>query len=88
MNCRNCGMPLTGSKCEYCGTDYSAELGLVLIAKQDPPRNFDAEPCILFANEEPIAIFYDGTVWDADRIQTTPLNDTTLTPSSVWRWNV
>jgi len=26
MNCRNCGMPLTGPKCEYCGTDYSAEL--------------------------------------------------------------
>lgn len=23
MNCRNCGMPVTGNKCEYCGTDYS-----------------------------------------------------------------
>lgn len=21
-NCRNCGMPLTGSVCEYCGTKY------------------------------------------------------------------
>ncbi|MBQ1706908.1 MAG: hypothetical protein II033_03980 [Clostridia bacterium] len=26
MNCRNCGMPLTGPKCEYCDTDYSAEM--------------------------------------------------------------
>lgn len=26
MNCRNCGMPLTGPKCEYCGTDYPAEM--------------------------------------------------------------
>lgn len=90
MNCRNCGMPLTSPKCEYCGTDYSAELGLVLIAKQDPPRNwnFDAEPCMLFANEEPIAIYYDGVVWDADGIKTAPLSDTTLTASSAWRWNL
>lgn len=21
-NCKNCGAPLTGTKCEYCGTDY------------------------------------------------------------------
>ncbi len=22
-NCKNCGAPLHGSKCEYCGTEYS-----------------------------------------------------------------
>lgn len=22
LNCHNCGAPLTGSKCEYCGTMY------------------------------------------------------------------
>ena len=22
-NCKNCGAPLTGDKCEYCGTEYS-----------------------------------------------------------------
>lgn len=87
MNCRNCGMPLTGPKCEYCDTDYSAELGLVLIARP-APRNFDAEPCILFANEEPLAIYYNGTVWDADGIKTAPLSDTKLTASSAWRWNL
>ena len=21
-NCKNCGAPLTGGKCEYCGTEY------------------------------------------------------------------
>ncbi len=94
MNCRNCGMPLTGPKCEYCGTDYSGVyVGGIITPK---PYTFDrdkfikaldAEPCILFANEEPIAIYYDGVVWDADGIQTTPLNDTKLTASSAWRWN-
>lgn len=22
MNCRNCGMPVVGNKCDYCGTMY------------------------------------------------------------------
>jgi hypothetical protein len=24
MNCKNCGAPLRGGKCEYCGTEYDA----------------------------------------------------------------
>ena len=24
MNCKNCGAPLRGGKCEYCGTEYEA----------------------------------------------------------------
>lgn len=23
MNCPNCGAPITGDKCEYCGTEFS-----------------------------------------------------------------
>ena len=23
-NCPNCGAPITGSRCEYCGTDFGA----------------------------------------------------------------
>lgn len=25
-NCHNCGAPLHGYKCEYCGTEYSADV--------------------------------------------------------------
>lgn len=24
-NCKNCGAPLHGTKCEYCGTEYSED---------------------------------------------------------------
>ncbi len=25
-NCKNCGAPLTGTKCEYCGTEYAPKI--------------------------------------------------------------
>lgn len=25
-NCKNCGAPLTGTKCEYCGTEYAPQI--------------------------------------------------------------
>ncbi len=24
-NCKNCGAPLSGGKCDYCGTEYGAK---------------------------------------------------------------
>lgn len=29
-NCKNCGAPLHGSRCEYCGTEYGPEPMLIL----------------------------------------------------------
>ena len=26
LNCPNCGAPITGSKCEYCGTDFEQKM--------------------------------------------------------------
>lgn len=26
-NCKNCGAPLHGSRCEYCGTEYPVDVG-------------------------------------------------------------
>lgn len=46
MNCRNCGMPLTGSKCEYCGTDYSAEM-----EAKKPRIVWDENGITLFADD-------------------------------------
>lgn len=97
MNCRNCGMPLTRTKCEYCDTDYSSELRRFMILTQPQARVFnpDPGPCLLFANDKPIALRYgglvmdcDGIIYDEDKIELKPLSDTTLTTSSVWRWNV
>ena len=49
MNCRNCGMPLTGPKCEYCDTDYSAEM------RQKKPRLvWDENGITLYADDRPI----------------------------------
>lgn len=49
MNCRNCGMPLTGQKCEYCGTDYSEEM------RQKKPRLvWDENGITLYADDRPI----------------------------------
>lgn len=36
MNCKNCGMPLVGTKCEYCGTDYSMELSSFFHEEKKP----------------------------------------------------
>lgn len=49
MNCRNCGMPLTGPKCEYCGTDYSAE-----IEAKKPRIVWDENGITLFADGTPL----------------------------------
>lgn len=46
MNCRNCGMPLTGPKCEYCDTDYSAEL-----RPKKPCFIWDENGIMLFADD-------------------------------------
>lgn len=87
MNCRNCGMPLTGPKCEYCGTDYSAELGRFFITTRSP-LEVDTIPALLFADERIIAMKMGDVICDADGIKTPPLSDTKLTASSAWRWNI
>lgn len=33
-NCINCGAPLTGNKCEYCGTNYENDLREILADMQ------------------------------------------------------
>ena len=49
MNCRNCGMPLTGPKFEYCGTDYSAE------TEATKPRIvWDENGITLYADDMPL----------------------------------
>ena len=49
MNCRNCGMPLTGPKCEYCGTDYSAEM-----EAKTPRIVWDENGITLYADDMPL----------------------------------
>lgn len=93
MNCRNCGMPLTGPKCEYCGTDYSAELGTIVAPRQPVAINwnFDAgELEILYEDDRAAVIKAGGITWDEDGLHTTPLSDTTITAEvqSGWRWNL
>lgn len=34
-NCINCGAPLTGSRCDYCGTEYSENDSLHIELDQD-----------------------------------------------------
>lgn len=94
MNCRNCGMPLTGTKCEYCDTDYSAELkrggipdGKMLIHGDDDSFLDD------FIPKKPRLVWDENgiTLYADDRpIQTTPLSDTTIKAEvqNGWRWNV
>lgn len=38
-NCKNCGAPLHGSRCEYCGTEYGSSP--VLIMKNVDPEDLD-----------------------------------------------
>ena len=87
MNCRNCGMPLTGTKCEYCDTDYSAELRRFFITTRRP-LEVDTTPALLFADDRIIAMKMGDVIWDEDGLPTKPLSDTTLTTSSAWRWNL
>lgn len=35
-NCKNCGAPLTGNKCEYCGTIYSIDETVYIDLKMPP----------------------------------------------------
>lgn len=38
LNCPNCGAPITGDKCEYCGTLFRIKV------HKEVARNVDAEP--------------------------------------------
>lgn len=43
-NCPNCGAPLNGSKCEYCGTitnDVDAEIARIELEKQSIMNQMD-----------------------------------------------
>lgn len=77
MNCRNCGMPLTGPKCEYCDTDYSAEL-----RPKKPRLIWDENGITLYADNRPLE-----TAPLTSTKYTARVNDTMAT-ASVWRWNV
>ncbi len=39
LECKNCGAPLHGSRCEYCGTEYGS--APVLIMKNVDPEDLD-----------------------------------------------
>ena len=43
-NCKNCGAPLTGCECEYCGTRYEFPERIILYA--------DDEPVVVIEDEE------------------------------------
>lgn len=43
MNCRNCGAPIHGSKCEYCGTVYEQSIHRIVVDKY--PHGFDTLAC-------------------------------------------
>lgn len=72
MNCRNCGMPIVGSRCEYCGTDYSGVyVGGIITPK---PYTFDRDKFlkaignnrveVLYANDTPISVKCGGWRWN------------------------
>lgn len=39
LECKNCGAPLHGSRCEYCGTEYGS--APVLILKNTDPEDLE-----------------------------------------------
>lgn len=42
-NCKNCGAPLTGTKCEYCGTEYAQKIEKPYCEEADAERaNLDS----------------------------------------------
>ena len=59
LNCPNCGAPITGGKCEYCGTVFR-------------DREEDAE--ILYADNRPILTLKMDTKQLCDRISTEEMN--------------
>lgn len=78
MNCRNCGMPLTGQKCEYCGTDYSAEM-----EEKKPRIVWDENGIMLFPD--------DGMPLPQITLTSEGLSAPRMTSDdlpSMWRWNI
>lgn len=57
INCRNCGAPLTGCECEYCGTKYREigddRLG-ILYADNAPVLEIEDKPAPPFQWPDPI----------------------------------
>ena len=43
-NCKNCGAPLTGCECEYCGTRYESPERIILYADDEPIIVIDGLP--------------------------------------------
>lgn len=43
-NCKNCGAPLTGCECEYCGTKYGPAHKTILYADDMPIEEIEDKP--------------------------------------------
>ena len=46
-NCKNCGAPLTGCECEYCGTRYESPERIILYADDEPVMVIVDEPALI-----------------------------------------
>jgi len=66
MNCKNCGAPLSGSICEYCGTEYEF-VDLKLLpelsrAIQSTASQIDTLPKLRSSNKSLAGLFF-GVYW-------------------------
>lgn len=58
-NCKNCGAPLHGGKCEYCGTEYDS-IGIAPINPRIYPKSISVHESmkypthVFYADNEPI----------------------------------
>ena len=78
MNCRNCGMPLTGPKCEYCGTDYSAEM-----EAKKPRIVWDENGITLFCDD---GMPLPKVTLTSDGLSAPQMTSDDLPP--MWRWGI
>lgn len=68
-NCKNCGAPLTGGKCEYCGTEYDT-FRIAPINPRIYPRSINAyediytDTTVFYADNKPFLRISNETVSD------------------------
>lgn len=78
-NCKNCGMPLVGSVCEYCGTRYDLldiNIKPLIAYKPTPISSWDIERGIITVPRDSgvVSLTDDGLLITGN--------------GSAWRWNV
>ena len=62
MNCKNCGMPLVGSVCEYCGTRYdvlNAHVEPLIIYKHEPMSSEEINEALRQINESGLLLVHN-----------------------------